>query len=133
MIEYCVVHLLWKPLGNLVQFVLVRHPEKGLSIVMSTDLTAEPLSLILIYPLRFKIEVMFKQAIHQIGAFMYRFWLKRMPPKKRGTGEQLLQLAPTKFKEGVLRKLHAYHLFIQLGLIAQGLIQPSTYVETLAA
>jgi hypothetical protein len=123
MIEYCVVHLLWRPLGGLVQFVLIRHPEKGLSIVMSTDLTADPLSLILIYSLRFKIEVMFKQAIHQIGAFMYRFWLKMMPPKKRGTGDQLLQLAPTKFKEGVLRKLHAYHLFIQLGLIAQGLIQ----------
>jgi hypothetical protein len=122
-IEYCVVHLLWRPLGSLVQFVLVRHPEKGLSIVMSTDLTADPLSLILIYSLRFKIEVMFKQAIHQIGAFMYRFWLKMMPPKKRGTGDQLLQLASTKFKEGVLRKLHAYHLFIQLGLIAQGLIQ----------
>jgi hypothetical protein len=123
MIEYCVVHLLWRPVGGLVQFVLVRHPEKGLSIVMSTDLTADPLSLILIYSLRFKIEVMFKQAIHQIGAFMYRFWLKMMPPKKRGTGDQLLQLAPTKLKEGVLRKLHAYHLFIQLGLIAQGLIQ----------
>jgi hypothetical protein len=123
MIEYCVVHLLWRPLGRLVQFVLVRHPEKGLSIVMSTDLTADPLSLILIYSLRFKIEVLFKQAIHQIGAFMYRFWLKIMPPKKRGTGDQLLQLAPTKFKEGVLRKLHAYHLFIQLGFIAQGLIQ----------
>lgn len=123
MIEYCVVHLLWRPLGRLVQFVLVRHPEKGLSIVMSTDLIADPLSLILIYSLRFKIEVMFKQAIHQIGAFMYRFWLKMMPLKKRGTGDQLLQLAPTKFKEGVLRKLHAYHLFIQLGLIAQGLIQ----------
>jgi hypothetical protein len=123
MIEYCVLHLLWRPLGRLVQFVLVRHPEKGLSIVMSTDLTADPLSLILIYSLRFKIEVLFKQAIHQIGAFMYRFWLKMMPPKKRGTGDQLLQLAPTQFKEGVLRKLHAYHLFIQLGFIAQGLIQ----------
>lgn len=46
-----------------------------------------------------------------------------MSPKKRGTGDQLLQLAPKKFQESVLRKLHAYHLFIQLGLIAQGLIQ----------
>jgi len=123
MIEYCVVHLLWRPLGRLVQFVLVRHPEKGLSIVMSTDLKADPLSLILIYSLRFKIEVMFKQAVHQIGAFMYRFWLKMMPPKKRGTGDQFLQLASTKFKEGVLRKLQAYLLFLQLGFIAQGLIQ----------
>ena len=123
MIEYCVIKLLWRPLGTLVQFVLVRHPEKGLSIVMSTDLTADPLSLILIYSLRFKIEVLFKQAVHQIGTFMYRFWLKMMPPKRRRTGDQLLQLASQQFKDAILRKLHAYHLFIQLGFIAQGLMQ----------
>ena len=82
MIEYHVIYLLWRPLGKLAQFVLVKHPEKGLSIVMSTDLTAPPLSLITIYALRFKIEVCFKQAVHQIGTFMYRFWLKRMPPNK---------------------------------------------------
>src|SRR3990167_10657344 len=34
-IEYYVIYLLWRPLGELAQFVLVRHPEKGLSIVMS--------------------------------------------------------------------------------------------------
>jgi DDE superfamily endonuclease len=123
MIEYYVIYLYWRPLGQLAEFVLVRHPEKGLSIVMSTDLNAPPLSLISIYSLRFKIEVCFKQAVHQIGAFMYRFWLKMMPPKKRGTGDQYLQLASQQFKDGVLRKLHAYHLFIQLGFIAQGLLQ----------
>jgi hypothetical protein len=123
LIEYCVIKLLWRPLGTLVQFVLVRHPQKGLSIVMSTDLTADPLSLILIYSLRFKIEVFFKQAVHQIGAFMYRFWLKRMQPKRRRTGDQLLQLSSQQFKDAILRKLHAYHLFIQLGFIAQGLTQ----------
>ena len=87
---------------------------------MSTDLEAPPLSLITIYSLRFKIEVCFKQAVHQIGTFMYRFWLKMMPPTKRGAGDQLLQSASQELKEGVLRKLHAYHLFIQLGLISQG-------------
>jgi hypothetical protein len=123
MIEYYVIYLLWRPLGRMAQFVLVRHPEKGLSIVMSTDLDAPPLSLISIYSLRFKIEVFFKQAVHQIGTFMYRFWLKMMPKIKRGSGDQCLQLAPQEFKDAILRKLHAYHLFIQLGLISQGLIQ----------
>jgi hypothetical protein len=123
MIEYYVIYLLWRPLGQLVQFVLVRHPEKGLSIVMSTDLEAPPLSLITIYSLRFKIEVCFKQAVHQIGAFIYRFWLKMMSPRKRGASDQLLQSASEELKNGVLRKLHAYHLFIQLGFISQGLLQ----------
>jgi hypothetical protein len=123
MIEYCAIPLLWKPLGGLAQFVLTRHPEKGLAIAMSTDLTMNPLDIIFIYSLRFKIEVLFKQAVHQIGTFMYRFWLKAMAPKQRGSGDQLLQFAPKNFKEKVANKLHAYHLFIQLGLIAQGLAQ----------
>jgi hypothetical protein len=123
MIEYCVVELFWKPLGDLAKFVLVRHPEKGNSIPMSTDRSLDPMDIILGYSLRFKIEVMFKQAVHQIGAFMYRFWLKAMLPRKRKSGDLVLQFEPNDFKEKVAKKLNAYHLFIQLGFIAHGLMQ----------
>lgn len=122
-IEYYVIELLWKPLGQLVKFVLVRHPIRGNSICLSTDLTLDPLSIILIYCLRFKIEVTFKSAVHQIGTFMYHFWIKHMMPTKRCSKGKILQFAPAEFKEKVKRKLNAYHLFIQLGCIAQGLMQ----------
>jgi hypothetical protein len=122
-IEYCVIELFWKPLGALAKFVLVRHPEKGNAISMTTDLSLDPMDIIFGYSLRFKIEVMFKQAVHQIGVFMYRFWLKCMLPNKRGSGDSVLQFEPKEFNEKFLNKLHAYHLFIQLGLIAHGLIQ----------
>ena len=65
----------------------------------------------------------FKQAVHQVGAFMYRFWLMAMKPRKRGSGDQLLHFAPATFKEKISRKLNAYHIFIQLGFISQGLMQ----------
>lgn len=81
----------WRPFGGMVQFVFTKHPTRGNAIVMSTDLTLSPSDMIFIYSLRFKIEVMFKQAVHQIGSFLYRFWLKIMPPKKRGSGDQNLQ------------------------------------------
>jgi hypothetical protein len=122
-IEYCVMVLLWRPLGGLAQFVLTRHPTKGNAIAMSTDLTLDPLSLILVYSLRFKIEVFFKQAVHLVGVFLYRFWLKMMKPIKRGSGDQYLQFASTEFKQGVAKKLRSYQLFILCGLIAQGLMQ----------
>jgi hypothetical protein len=88
-------------------------------------LSIEPLDLILCYALRFKIEVLFKQAVHQLGAFMYRFWLKGMLPRKRGnaSGDHLLQFAPSHFKQKVALKLRAYHLYVQLAFIAQGLMQ----------
>jgi hypothetical protein len=123
MIEYCAVSLLWKPLGDFVKFVLVRHPIKGNAICMTTDLSLDAMDIIFGYSLRFKIEVMFKQAVHQISAFMYRFWLKSMLPRKRGSGDCMLQFESSEFKKKMLDKLNAYHLFIQLGLIAQGLMQ----------
>ena len=79
--------------------------------------------MILIYSLRFKIEVMFKQTVHQIGSFLYRFWLKIMSPKKRGSGDQNLQFYPKKYKQAVAKKLRSYHLFILLGFISHGLVQ----------
>jgi hypothetical protein len=49
--------------------------------------------IIRVYGLRFKIELSFKQALHVIGAYAYHFWMA------------------------------AYHRPMQLGLIAQGLLQ----------
>ena len=56
--------LLWRPVGILVRFVAVLHPQRGAILLMSTDLTLPPLDVSRIYGLRFKIEVSFKQAPH---------------------------------------------------------------------
>lgn len=122
-IKYCSLQLLWRPLGQLAQVILVIHPTKGNGIFLSTDLNLDPLSVIKLYSMRFKIEVAFKHAIHQVGAFMYHFWLKCMRGTKRGGGNWLLHFSPPEFKLKVERKLHAYHLFMMLGFIAQGLMQ----------
>ena len=122
-IQYHSIKLLWKPFGEMVLFVLTRHPVKGNAIVMTTDLLADPLSLVEIYGLRFRIEVFFKSAVHQVGAFLYRFWLKKMAPRRRGSANLNLQFAPKEFKEKILHKLRAYNLFIQVAFIAHGLLQ----------
>ena len=115
--------LLWRPVGILVRFVVVLHPQRGAILLLSTDLTLPALDVIRIYGLRFKIEVSFKQALHVIGAYAYHFWMAAMSPLRRVSGNQHLHRKAEDYRNAVRRKIAAYHRHIQLGLIAQGLLQ----------
>lgn len=115
--------LLWRPVGILVRFVVVHHPRRGNILLMCTDLTLSPLDIIRIYGLRFKIEVSFKQSLRVIGAYAYHFWMAAMTPLRRVSGNQYLHHKSDAYRNAVRRKLSAYHRHIQLGLIAQGLLQ----------
>lgn len=122
-IEYQVRDLLWRPAGRLVRFVAVKHPNRGTCLLMCTDVSLDPLEIIRLYGLRFKIELSFKQAVRQIGTFAYHFWMRDMKPLKRRNGNQHLHRQSQKYRDDVKRKIHAYHVFMQAGVVAQGLLQ----------
>lgn len=115
--------LLWKPVGIMVRFVAVDHPIRGKQILMSTDLTLAAAEIIRFYSYRFKIELTFKHSLHVLGAFIYHFWLGCMTPLRRKSGDQYLHRKTDEYRDAVRRKMHAYHTYIQLGLIAQGIMQ----------
>jgi len=115
--------LLLKRLGIMVRFVAVIHPHRGRCLLMCTDLSLPPIEIIRLYGLRFKIEVSFKQALRTIGSYAYHFWMKSMTPLRRSSGDQHLHRKSDDYRNSVRRKLAAYHRFIQIGLIAQGLLQ----------
>lgn len=115
--------LIWRPMGKLVHFVLVEHPNRGRMVLMTTDLSIDPVSVIKLYGLRFKIEVGFRQAVHTVGTYTYHFWMMQMTPIKRRSGNQYLHKKTENYRKQVAKKMDTYHRYIQMGCIVQGLQQ----------
>jgi hypothetical protein len=122
-IKYKCYDLLWRTAGIMARFVLVSHPKRGNKIIMSTDISLSPVEIIQTYSYRFKIEVSFKQAIYTIGTFSYHFWMSAMTPLSRKGANQHLHLKCREYRLKVARKLRAYTCHLQMGVIAQGLLQ----------
>lgn len=128
-ISYYTMNLLWRPIGKLVRFVWVIHPTRGRAMFLCTDLNLDPVVIIRAYGYRFKIEVGFRQALYQIGSYAYHFWMRDMKPRKRNSGTQYLHKESKSYRKMVERKMEAYHRFVQLGCIAQGMMQYMSLVH----
>ena len=81
-----------------------------------------PMGVICFYGFRFKIEVSFKQSIHTIGAYLYHFWMAAMTPLRRNSGDQHMHRKSEEYRKAVRRKMDAYHRFMQVGIVAQGIM-----------
>ena len=121
-IQYCWFDLVWRPVGHEVRFVIVNHPKRGVLILMTTDTDLDPLDALVLYSHRFKIETGFRHAIHVLGGYAYHFWMEAMEPIRRHSGDQYLHMKSEVYRRGVRRKMQAYHLYVQIGCIAQGLL-----------
>ncbi len=53
---------------------------------------------------------------------MKNFWMASMTPLKRRNGNQHLHCKTEEYRRSVRRKMDAYHRFIRIGLVGQGIM-----------
>ena len=117
-IRYYCIDLLWgQKLYQELRFVLVEMDGMQ-SILASTSLSLEPLSIIRLYSYRFRIECTFRELKQQAGAFCYHFWSKHMPKLsyylKKGEPTPLEQVKEGNARQKVLEAVRAIEMHMAL-------------------
>ena len=126
-VEYYSCDLLWgKGLYMPLRFVLVKL--NGVeSIIVSTDLSLSPLTIIRLYSYRSNIESCFRQFKQDFGGFGYHFWTKAAPKldhfQKKEDKSPLSLIEDASERNKILAALHATEVFVQLSAIAMGVVQ----------
>ena len=113
--------LFWN--GTMARIVLTIFPDGVRSILISTDCMLAPEAIIQAYGFRFKIEVQFKELVHVILGFAYRFWMMAMPRTGSRPRNLFLHRKSPDFRRLVFRKIEAYERFVNIAAIALGILQ----------
>ena len=107
-------------------FRLVKYKGKR-TILVCTDLTVDPLSIIKLYSIRFKIECSFKCLKHDIGAFDYHFWSFSTPRlnrySKKTDPDPLEDITSERARQNIIKTIKAYEMYMLCGCIALGILQ----------
>lgn len=135
-IRYLTLDLIWKPVKGMLRFILIED-SRGRIIVMTSDLTLEPLGALGLYCRRASIETMFDSLKNILGAMRYHFWSKylqpisRRPPKNKEPKPLSSQPQKTKKTFDAIEKFVVIQLLV-LGMLHLLAVRFASHIHTTA-
>jgi len=122
MVRFLTLDLIWKPVQKQLRFFLIE-TSRGRIILMSSDLTLEPLVALQLYSRRVTIETMFGILKNILGSMRYHFWSKYLKPVSRRPRKKNKIKAVSSQPEKTKNTLDAIEKFTQVQLIVLGTFQ----------
>lgn len=115
--------LLWRPIGQYLQFVWAI-TSRGPIVLMCSDLAAAPTLILELYCRRVRIEILFDTLKNVLGAFRFHFWSQYLPRhSRRPTTNRDLKPPKPEHLQQVQDCWRAMETFVFCACVAAGLLQ----------
>jgi hypothetical protein len=120
-VGYLTMDLLWKPIKGYLRFFWFQTP-RGQLVLMTSDLTLQPLDALEAYAHRASIETLFNTFKNVLGGMAYHFWSKylerasRRPKKNQSARQKSSNLPATLQTLAAIEKHVNLHLLVLGGL-----------------
>jgi len=121
-IRYLTLTLLWKPTKGLIRFFLFE-TSRGRMILMTSDLTLDPLVALHLYCRRVTIETMFDMLKNILGGMAYHFWSKFLKPTSRRPTRNDRPLPTSSRPKQTRNTFTAIEKFVNVQLLVLGFLQ----------
>ena len=106
------------------------------SVLVSTDISLDPITVIELYALRFGIEGLFREFKQQTGGFSYHFWTSSLPKlnhfAKSEDPDPLSGIHDSNNRRKILGSIRATEMFVLCASIAMGILQILSLDNSLA-
>jgi hypothetical protein len=121
-VRYLSLDLIWKPVKRKLRFILAE-TSRGPIMLMTSDLTVEPLIAIELYCGRVGIETLFDVVKNTLGGMRYHFWSKYLPPaSRRPAGKETPKPVSSK-PDKTENTIAAIEKFLHVQIVVTGALQ----------
>lgn len=119
--RYLTLDLIWKPAEGIVRFFLIQ-TSRGRIILLTSDLTMQPMTALSLYGRRVNIETLFNSLKNILGAMRYHFWSQYLSPSSRRPAKNQTPAESSNPKK-TRNTLEAIEKFLHVAMIVLGALQ----------